>query len=61
MESIFEEGQITMMYAHRHPYGFLSDATPSLDDFQMFRSLGQSSSWLSHHGQLVRFWASGRY
>jgi RHS repeat-associated protein len=50
----WEAGEVTRVFGHTHPYQF-SPTGPSGADFEMLKSLGQRSSWLSEHGQLYRF------
>lgn len=50
----FAEGEITRVFGHTHPYD-IPPTGPSDFDFHALQSLGQQSSYLLEHGQLVKF------
>jgi hypothetical protein len=54
----FAEGEISQLLIHTHPYG-LAATGPSAADIAAIRALGQESSWLLEHGELIRFSAGG--
>lgn len=52
----FEDGQITRLFGHTHPYQ-VPPTGPSASDVQALQSLGQQSSYILEHGQLFKFGA----
>jgi RHS repeat-associated protein len=50
----FAEGQVTRIFGHTHPYQ-LPPTGPSGADFAALELLGQRSSYVLEHGQLIRF------
>lgn len=51
---IFQEGQITRLFGHTHPY-HLPPTGPSAGDIDALRQLGQRSSYILEHGELFKF------
>lgn len=49
-------GQVRYVWGHTHPYQFGATG-PSADDFTMLQRLGQPSSTLVEHGQIIKFYA----
>ena len=52
----FATNQISLLYAHTHPFG-TGAIVPSSADFQALTALGQKSSYLLADGQLIKFFA----
>jgi RHS repeat-associated protein len=50
----FAQGQITRLFGHSHPYQ-LPATGPSAADLNALQILGQRSSYLLEHGQLIQF------
>lgn len=50
----FAPGQINRLFGHTHPFQF-NFTGPSNVDRAAIRALGQRSSWVLDHGQLIKF------
>jgi hypothetical protein len=56
----FEEGQITRIYVHTHPYEY-SATGPSAGDLNSLKELGQKGSYLIEHGNIEKFHHETRF
>ena len=50
----FENMELTRIFGHSHPFE-LPMTGPSSFDVNALRALGQQSSWLYEHGDLIKF------